>query len=104
MIADPRELSSPRLRLRLRPLVRADARILAQLRDDPDVARHQSWDRYDETDALLMIADVADAKPGTPGTWFQWGIERRSDSLLIGDCGLKTCDDPRLGEIGSRSA
>jgi RimJ/RimL family protein N-acetyltransferase len=96
--ADPRELSTPRLRLR--PLTRADAPALAQLRDDPEVARHQSWQRYNEADALLLIDAVADTNPGTPGQWFQWAIERRSDAMMIGDCGLKTCDDPRLGEIG----
>lgn len=98
MSSDPRELSTPRLRLR--PLVRADAPALALLRDDPEVALHQSWEHYSEADALALIRQVADGVPGTPGQWFQWAIEHRGDARLLGDCGLKTCDDPRLGEIG----
>ena len=97
-MSDPRELSTPRLRLR--PLVRADAPALARLRDDPEVALHQSWERYSEADATWLIDQVADGSPGTPGKWFQWAIERRADAVLLGDCGLKTLDDPRLGEIG----
>lgn len=98
MQPDSRELSTPRLRLR--PLLLADARPLARLRDDPEVARHQSWQRYSEADAEALIHNLAGQRPGTAGAWFQWAIERRSDAVLLGDCGLKTCDDPRLGELG----
>ncbi len=84
----------------LRPLHEADAPAIAGYRDDPEVARYQSWDRYTAADALAMIASLADASPGTPGAWFQWGIVDRSSGALIGDCGLKTLDDPRLGELG----
>ncbi len=93
-----RKLSTARLRLR--PLTLADAPDLARLRDDPEVALHQSWERYSEADAIHLIHQLADGDPGTPGQWFQWGIEHRASTLLLGDCGLKTCDDPRLGEIG----
>lgn len=87
-------------RLILRPLTEADAAAIVHYRDDPEVARYQSWDRYGEADAMAMIASLADACPGTPGAWFQWGITQRSSGALIGDCGLKTLADPRLGMIG----
>ncbi|MBA3549297.1 MAG: GNAT family N-acetyltransferase [Nannocystis sp.] len=84
----------------LRPLREADAAAIRGYRDDPEVARYQSWDRYSEADALAMITSLAGTSPGTPGAWFQWGIVHRSSGALIGDCGLKTRDDPRLGELG----
>ena len=84
-------------RLVLRPLTAADIPAIVGYRDDPEVARYQSWERYSEADARALVDSVADATPGAPG-WFQWGIER--DGILLGDCGLKICDDPRLGVIG----
>jgi aminoglycoside 6'-N-acetyltransferase len=87
-------------RLVLRPLTAADAAAIVAYRDDPEVARYQSWDRYREADALALVASLADACPGKPGAWFQWGITDRSSGALIGDCGLKTLEDPRLGMIG----
>lgn len=87
-------------RLLLRPLTAADADAIVDYRDDPEVARYQSWGRYHRADALALIAALADACPGTPGAWFQWGISDRSSGALLGDCGLKTLDDPRLGMLG----
>jgi RimJ/RimL family protein N-acetyltransferase len=96
---DPRELRTPRLRLR--PLTLDDVPALAAYRDDPEVARYQSWDRYSEADAHELILDVRHRQPGTAGEWFQWGVELLADGAMIGDCGLKTRgDDPRQGEIG----
>jgi len=98
MLPDARVLHTPRLLLR--PLTDADADAIVDYRDDPEVARHQSWDRYHHADALALIAALADACPGTPDAWFQWGICERSSGALLGDCGLKTLADPRLGMIG----
>lgn len=87
-------------RLLLRPLTGADVAAICEYRDDPEVARYQGWERCHEADALALVASLADARPGAPGEWFQWGIEERSSGALIGDCGLKTLADPRLGMIG----
>ncbi len=96
---DPRDLRTPRLRLR--PLVLADVAAVTRYRDDPEVARYQSWETYSDADSEALIRAVMDRRSGTPGEWFQWGIELRSTGALIGDCGLKTRgDDPRQGEIG----
>jgi aminoglycoside 6'-N-acetyltransferase len=99
--SDPRHLRTARLQLR--PLVLADVPAIVRFRDDPEVARYQSWDRYSEADAQALVASVSDGRPGTAGEWFQWGIELAAGpgaGALIGDCGLKTHDDPRLGDIG----
>lgn len=102
MDSDPRHLRTARLQLR--PLVLADVPAIVRFRDDPEVARYQSWDRYSEDDARALVESVCDGRPGTAGEWFQWGIvlaEGPDAGALIGDCGLKTRgDDPRLGEIG----
>ena len=96
---DPRHLRTPRLHLR--PFTTDDIPAIAAYRDDPEVARHQSWDRYSEDDARRLVTSVADAAPGTPGQWFQWAITLAADGTLLGDCGLKIDgDEPRLGMIG----
>jgi len=87
-------------RLLLRPLTEADIPAICGYRDDPEVARYQSWDRYREADAAALIAALADACPGKPDAWFQWGICARDGGALLGDCGLRIFDDPRLGELG----
>jgi aminoglycoside 6'-N-acetyltransferase len=98
-VSDLRELRTPRLHLR--PLTPDDIPAIARYRDDPEVARHQSWDRYTEDDARALVEQLAGRTPGTPGQWFQWGITRASDGLLLGDCGLKIDgEEPRLGQIG----
>jgi RimJ/RimL family protein N-acetyltransferase len=88
-------------RLTLRRLRDADRAAFAAYRDHPEVARFQSWSSYDEVAAAALILGQRSVEPGTPGTWFQFAIERRADGRLIGDCGLRTEEsDPRRGEIG----
>lgn len=92
-------LETPRLILRrLRP---EDAAAFAAYRNDPEVARYQSWSAYDLEAATALILDQRSAVPGTPGTWFQFALERRADGVLVGDCGLRTEEsDPKRGELG----
>jgi RimJ/RimL family protein N-acetyltransferase len=40
------------------------------------------------------------SEPGTPGEWFQFAVELKETGRLIGDCGLKTAEDGRQGEVG----
>lgn len=87
-------------RLRLRPLTSPDAPALAGYRNDPAVARYQSWIiPYTVADATMLIEELAQSDPTVPG-WFQYGIERRSDGELIGDLGVRLFENTRQAEIG----
>ena len=70
------------------------------MRDDPDVARYQSWERYTEQDGRRFIAELAGLEPGHPG-WFQFALEEKATGLFAGDCGLFIDPaDGRLARIG----
>jgi RimJ/RimL family protein N-acetyltransferase len=64
------------------------------------VAIYQSWDSYDEREALDFIRAMRSAEPGSPGEWFQFAVVLKGTGQLIGDCGLKTEEDGRQAEIG----
>ena len=70
------------------------------MRDDPEVARYQSWERYTEEEGRGFIADLARLQPGDPG-WFQFALEDRGSGHFVGDCGLFVePSDRRLARIG----
>lgn len=88
-------------RLRLRHFGDGDLASLLAYRNDPDVARFQSWDSMTEDFGRIFIKEMRESQPGVPGYWFQFAIELRASGDHIGDCALHTRgDDPRLGEIG----
>ncbi|HEU0025615.1 MAG TPA: GNAT family protein [Ktedonobacterales bacterium] len=88
-------------RLRLRRFIDADMPALLAYRNDPEVARYQSWETITESDARAFIIDQVDLQPGTPGSWFQFAIALKTTDALIGDCMLHVNDDDRpQGEIG----
>ena len=64
------------------------------------MAIYQSWDSYDEREALDFIRAMRSAEPGSPGEWFQFAVVLKGTGQLIGDCGLKTEEDGRQAEIG----
>ena len=77
-----------------------DLEAFVAMRDDPEVARYQSWERFTEEDGRTFIAELIDMEPGQPG-WFQFALEEKPTGLFIGDCGLFTDPaDPRLARIG----
>jgi len=89
-------------RVVLRALTLADAPMIAAIRDDPEVARYQSWVRYTEADARDAIARAAATRPDRAGEWYRFGIGLKSDpARLVGDC-VMHCpeEDPRQAEIG----
>lgn len=83
----------------VRPLHAADLPELARYRDDPRVARYQSWDGYTEADARELLDEVAATPLGKPGTWYQLAIARADDNALIGDIGLHFLDEEQV-ELG----
>src|SRR5918998_3590628 len=70
-------------------------------RNDPKVARYQSWDSCDEQEARTFILEMQSAQPGVPGEWFQFAIESKETGELIGDCALRVDEhEPYRAEIG----
>jgi RimJ/RimL family protein N-acetyltransferase len=99
VVVTPLVLRSPRLLLR--PLCAEDAAPLAAYRSIPEVARFQSWESFDQVDAVRLIADQAKVVPDTPGTWLQLAIVLSTSGKMIGDCGIHfRGDDLQHVELG----
>jgi RimJ/RimL family protein N-acetyltransferase len=70
-------------------------------RNDPDIAKYQSWNSFDERDAKAFIREMGSARPDVPGEWFQFAIESKETGGLVGDCALKADEhEPYRAEIG----
>ena len=92
-------LTTPRLELRR--FTSADLPAFAAYRNDPEVARYQSWENETAEEAAAFIEEQSTLEPGLPGRWFQFAVALSPEGRLIGDCGLQIdAPDPRLGEIG----
>ena len=77
-----------------------DLAAFVAMRDDPEVARYQSWQGFTEEDGRSFIASLASMQPGDPG-WFQFALEEKACGQFAGDCGLFIDPtDARLGRIG----
>ena len=87
-------------RLRLRRFTDSDLEPFLAYRNDPEVARYQSWDSCTEREATAMIEGLKSQQPGTPGEWFQFAIECKKTGVLVGDCALKVEGDGRQAELG----
>ena len=88
-------------RLIMRRFRDADLVPFAAYRNDPQVARYQSWVGITDTEAVAFIAEQREARAGVSGAWLQIALELREGGPLVGDCALKTdAEDGRLGEIG----
>ena len=88
-------------RLRLRHFMDADLAPFMAYRNDPEVARYQSWEGISEPEARASIQEQKKVQPGTPGEWFQIAIELKETGMLVGDCALKIEEhDERQAEIG----
>jgi [ribosomal protein S5]-alanine N-acetyltransferase len=64
-------------RLILRRFRDADLAPFVAYRNDPEVARYQSWDSFDEREARAFIREMASVQPGVPGEWFQFAVESK---------------------------
>jgi RimJ/RimL family protein N-acetyltransferase len=88
-------------RLKLRQFNDADLAPLHAYRNDPDIARYQSWSDFSEQEARDFINAQRGLRPGAPGQWFQFAMEMKTTGVLIGDCALKIDEhEPRQAEIG----
>jgi RimJ/RimL family protein N-acetyltransferase len=89
------------VRLTLRHFTDADLVPFMAYRNDPDVARYQSWEGISEAEARAFIEEQKLVQPGVPGQWFQIAIALKETGTLVGDCALKIDEhDERQAEIG----
>jgi aminoglycoside 6'-N-acetyltransferase len=73
-------------RLMLRPFQAGDLSAFVAYRQDPVVARYQSWDLgYSIADAERFLAELEGVGLGRPGVWVQHAIVDRADGSLIRD-------------------
>ena len=88
-------------RLRLRHFRDTDLPLFMAYRNDPEVARYQSWEGISEPEASTFIQEQKEIQPGVPGQGFQIAIELKETGVLIGDCYFKINElDYRQAEIG----
>ncbi|MEY2196690.1 GNAT family N-acetyltransferase [Neobacillus sp. BF23-41] len=88
-------------RLILRQFSQQDVDSFYLYRSSPEVAKFQSWEKYQYHDAELFVRKQSKWVPDRPGTWFQFAIALVETNHLIGDCALHTLlDEPRIVEIG----
>ncbi len=100
MFVDNRGVFASTERLVIRRFRAQDAEAFAAYRSDPVVARFQSWDApVPVVEAARQVAQFGAGSPSVPG-WFQYAIELRSASALIGDIGVQLHDNLMQAEIG----
>ena len=88
-------------RLILRRFRDSDLAPFVAYRNDPEVARYQSWYSFDEREARAFIREMGSAQPGVPGEWFQFAVESKESGNLVGDCALQVDgQEPYRAEIG----
>jgi RimJ/RimL family protein N-acetyltransferase len=87
-------------RLQLRCFCEADVDAFAAYRNDPEIARYQSWDGITRESALVFIRSQDYAGLGIPGGWQQIAIASRPGNELIGDIGLFLRAHRRSAELG----
>jgi aminoglycoside 6'-N-acetyltransferase len=87
-------------RLVLRRFGAADAEPFHAYRNDPDVARYQSWDGIARDEAEAFVREQASAELGAPGRWCQIAIALGDSGELVGDVGVCVAGDGASAEIG----
>ncbi|MHA2104714.1 MAG: GNAT family N-acetyltransferase [Candidatus Hodarchaeales archaeon] len=76
-------------RLILRRLMKRDFSSFVEYRTDPEIMKYQSWESNFTPEWFEeFIHEQKLISLGTINKWVQVGIERKSDSKLIGDCAL----------------
>jgi RimJ/RimL family protein N-acetyltransferase len=88
-------------RLILRRSTPADAEAISAYRSDPEVHRHQGWDRTDPGGVRDEIEEMARRAPGDAGGWVQMTVVERDTGRLVGDVGLSPAEDePGVIKVG----
>ena len=88
-------------RLTLRRFTEADVEPFLAYRNDPAVARYQSWESCDRAEAKEFVRSHQSREAGVPGEWFQIAIALKDTNALIGDCAVQVqAQDLRQAAIG----
>lgn len=89
-------------RLSIRPLQVKDIDAFVGYRQDPNVARFQSWNTtFSRQDGLDLLRSQVGVMLPEPGEWIQLGIHHRLSGELLGDVAVHTRDHTRKSyEIG----
>jgi RimJ/RimL family protein N-acetyltransferase len=88
-------------RLILRRFREADLEPFLTYRNQPEVARYQSWLHWSRDQGVELIRDQQQVEPGDLGRWFQYAMELKETGELVGDCGLCVkVAVPKTAEIG----
>ncbi len=88
-------------RLYLRKFEQTDVDTFVAYRNDPQVAKYQSWQiPFSKKDAETFINKYTNYNLGVKGRWHQIAIEKKENSLHIGDCGINTTPDGKQAEFG----
>ena len=88
-------------RLQISPLQATDLDSFVRYRQQPEVARFQSWDTdFSKEQGLTLIQSQADISFPPPGEWLQLGVRNKSTGELLGDLALHSLDRGNCYEIG----
>lgn len=88
-------------RLYLRHFTEADLPAFMAYRNDPMVAKYQSWEGISQAEAWAFLEEQKAIQLGVPGQGVQIAIESKDSGALIGDCYfIINAFDPRQAEIG----
>lgn len=88
-------------RLVLRRFVDLDLERFLAYRQDPQIARFQSWSMFSDAEGQSFINEMQTSAIGIPGEWFQIAIAHKQSNLLLGDIGMQIyAEDPTVMEIG----
>jgi RimJ/RimL family protein N-acetyltransferase len=87
-------------KLVLRSFRDADLDEFLAYRNDPDVARFQSWEGISRDTAGALLRANRGSSLGMPGQWQQIAIALSDGDQLIGDIGVFLRDDDRSAELG----
>lgn len=87
------------LDLLIRPFEKGDLKAFTDYRAQEIVARYQSWESFNEEDALKLFQNMDYSKFGSPGHWYQLAITCKKDGILLGDLAVHFIDKDQM-EIG----
>jgi aminoglycoside 6'-N-acetyltransferase len=85
----PFNLESPRLILR--PFQDSDLESFFAYRNDPEVAKYQSWGVPFPRESAIQFVDLMKlSRPASLGEWYQVAVELKSTQAMIGDVAFCT--------------